>query len=144
MERVLLPLDGSMLSERSMSTAADVARALGVPVTVVRVVAPLESIYLADGDHAAGLDRVIGEMEEEAQGYVEAKARQMEALGVAAEGRVLHGYPSTQLLDLAQRHPHGLFVMTTHGRSGIGRVLLGSVTDRVARASGAPVLILRP
>lgn len=59
------------------------------------------------------------------------------------EKRVLHGHPAVKLVDLARDTSESLIAMTTHGRSGIGRWVLGSVTDRVVRHSGDPVLVIR-
>lgn len=53
------------------------------------------------------------------------------------------GSPAGELIDLAQRNPTSLTVMSTHGRSGIRRWALGSVTDRVVRHMHQPVLIVR-
>lgn len=57
--------------------------------------------------------------------------------------RVLWGSPAAELIDLAQRSPGSLTVMSTHGRSGISRWVLGSVTDRVVRHTHQPVLVVR-
>jgi nucleotide-binding universal stress UspA family protein len=59
------------------------------------------------------------------------------------EERLLHGNPASAIVDFARETPHNLVAMTTHGRSGVGRWALGSVTDKVVRQSGNPVLVVR-
>ena len=59
------------------------------------------------------------------------------------EERLLHGQPAGAIVDLAQETQDSLIVMTTHGYSGLERWVLGSVTDRVVRHSGDPVLVIR-
>ena len=59
------------------------------------------------------------------------------------EERLLRGHPAATIADLAREIPGSLVAMTTHGRSGMGRWILGSVADRVIRHSGAPVLVVR-
>jgi nucleotide-binding universal stress UspA family protein len=59
------------------------------------------------------------------------------------EESLLRGHPAATIVDLARETPGSLVAMTTHGRSGIGRSLLGSVADRVIRHSGVPALVVR-
>ena len=62
--------------------------------------------------------------------------------GVAtSEEQLFHGNPAAAIVDLAHETPDSVVAMTTHGRSGIGRWVLGSVADKVARHSGQPVLL---
>jgi nucleotide-binding universal stress UspA family protein len=56
---------------------------------------------------------------------------------------LLRGHPAATIVDLVRETPGSLVAMTTHGRSGIGRWILGSVADRVIRHSGVPVLVVR-
>jgi len=144
-DQVIVPLDGSELSERALDTGTAIAKVLGVPVVLVRVVAPFENLYFSNPESIGGLDQLIAEAEDEAAAYVEAKVAQVRKAGVDnATGLVLHGFPASALLEATQQRPNGLVVMTTHGRSGIGRWFLGSVSDRVARGSGQPVLVIHP
>ena len=63
--------------------------------------------------------------------------------GSSVEERLLHGSPAEAIMDLARETPGNLVMMTTHGRSGAGRLVLGSIDDRVVRHSGNPVLLVR-
>lgn len=120
---IIVPLDGSLLAEESLSHATGLAKAMKLNVILVRV----ES----DGEESS--DRYLHEVREKL-------ARE----GVTSvEKRVLHGHPAVNLVDLAHDTSESLVAMTTHGRSGIGRWVMGSVTDRVVRYSGDPVLVIR-
>jgi nucleotide-binding universal stress UspA family protein len=116
-------LDGSPLAEESLSHVIDLARTMNLKVILVRV----ES----DG-------------EEVSKNYLHSIRDRLSDEGVASvEKRVLHGHPAVNIVDLAHNTAKSLVTMTTHGRSGLGRWVLGSVTDRVVRHSGDPVLVIR-
>jgi nucleotide-binding universal stress UspA family protein len=120
---IIVPLDGSTLAEESLSHVIGLARNMNLKVILVRV----ES----DG-------------EEVNNNYLHAIQDRLSDEGVASvEKRVLHGHPAVNIVDLAHDTAKSLVTMTTHGRSGIGRWVLGSVTDRVVRYSGDPVLVIR-
>lgn len=120
---IIVPLDGSLLAEESLSHATDLAKAMKLNVILARVE--------TDGEEVG--DRYLHEVRERL-------ARE----GVTSvEKRVLHGHPAVNLVDLAHDTRESLIAMTTHGRSGIGRWVMGSVTDRVVRHSGDPVLVIR-
>ena len=138
-DQIILPLDGSPASEVAFDTAVGMARTLALPLLLVRCVPPIAG---ADEDEPALSEIAAGR--DEAEGYLSEKT--IDASQQGAEGvshRVLWGSPANELIDLAQRHPASLTVMSTHGRSGIRRWALGSVTDRVVRHTHQPVLIVR-
>ena len=144
--RVVLPLDGSKLSEMALPHAVEMAKALGTGVTVLRAVSP--SPYgeaYAEYTPLPANDQLNAEMEVEARGYVGAKVDEVKAAGVEdVNGEVAIGSPGTVVLDKAGESGDVLVAMATHGRSGVARWLLGSVTDRVVRHSSGPVLVIRP
>ena len=63
---------------------------------------------------------------------------------MTVQPRVIRGSPAHALVSLAQETPHDLVAMTTHGRSGLSRWMMGSVAEAMIRASGDPVLVVRP
>ena len=122
---VTVPLDGSDLAEEIIAHAVSAAKALDVPVMPVRVVTD-------PSQHA------------EATEYLERASEKFRAQGVSCPGgTLLHGEPAEALLAMLQGQPETLVAMTTRGRSGIQRWVLGSVTDRICRYSGTPVLVVR-
>ena len=145
-DRVILPLDGSPLAETAFDLAVQVANSLRVPLLITGVVKPIITYYAAAGAQE-GLISSIGAQESEEQtmeDYLERKVQQARAQAVANVSSVMpRGFPAGELVDLAQSYPHSLTVMSTHGRSGLGRWALGSVTDRVVRHTDQPVLVVR-
>ena len=122
---VTVPLDGSSVSEQILSHAKSIAKSLDVPVTLVGVATPDSS-------------------EAEVAGYLDTAANTLRQDGVSSnETQLLHGDPADAILDMLQQSPDCLVAMTTRGRSGVKRWTMGSVTDRVVRYSGAPVLVVR-
>lgn len=125
MGHIIVPLDGSDLAEMILPHAVKLAKALDAKLSLVR--ATLEDT--ADADERDRLERV---------------AERVRGEGVAdVESVVLHGDPAAAIVDLTHDYPDALVAMTTHGRSGVGRWLMGSVTDRVVRHAAGPVMVLR-
>ena len=146
-QHIVLPLDGSPLAEAALPVARALAGAFSAPVTVARTVS--FAWYAAggaspyDGLDAATSAELLAAMEDDARAYVEGIVEQLRQANLAASVHVSHGVPGDPITELAAATPGSLVVMSTHGRSGLGRTLLGSVTDHVVRSSAAPVLIVR-
>lgn len=121
-ERILVPLDGAKFSEEILPHAAGLARVHGTTLTLMRVV---------------GKDSDKGE----AEAYAKALATPLGAHGTCV---VDTGDVADVIIEQARRVPHTLVAMTSHGRSGLMEVMLGSVALRVVRNSMAPVLVYRP
>ena len=91
----------------------------------------------------------IGELgvkiKEEATDYLGAKVEELQAEGIEKVSFVaVEGKGPEEIIDLARKTANNIVAMSTHGRSGIGRWIMGSVTDRVVCYSGDPVLVIRP
>ena len=154
---VVVPLDGSPLSELAIPHAISVAGALSAGITVLRIT-PSEDQYrtqlnlalpemgtgtLPDFDMASP-DELTADDAAEASDYLDDVRNRMRidhAHGVATEHQVNDNIAQT-IIERASAQP-SLVAMTTHGRSGVGRMVLGSVTDRVIRHSNLPVLVIR-
>ncbi len=121
---VIVPLDGSDLAEQALPYAEAIARKSNAPLHLMRVVPP-------DAPASA---------EAEARTYLREEAK---AFGDRVQISIRMGQPADQIVDGADEMTDPIIVMTTHGRSGIGRWLYGSVADKVVRGSGAPVLLIR-
>jgi nucleotide-binding universal stress UspA family protein len=81
----------------------------------------------------------------EAAVYLDGKVETLQAQGFPRViATAIDGKPAEVIIDLAQKTPESLIAMCTHGRSGIGRWVLGSVAERVIQHSRNPVLLLRP
>lgn len=138
LKTVLVPLDGSRLAESSLPHVAEVAKKMKLKVVLVRVYDPL-----AQG-HMPYFERIKEKMREEAKVYLEEKVQQLKSKGLDEVSYLLSkGRAAGEIVNIARATPDNLVAMSTHCRSGIGRWVLGSVTDRVVRRSGDPVLVIR-
>ena len=137
---VMVPLDGSELSGRALPLAVELARALSVELMLVRAVSLDSPSYAYSG--YAGFSDVNAQVVPAATDYLDSVAEDLKRQGVRARFKVLRGSAPQALLDFAQETPNDLIAMTTHGRSGLTRWLMGSVGEAMVRASGDPVLII--
>jgi nucleotide-binding universal stress UspA family protein len=154
LKTIIVPVDGSPLAEQVLLHAAHLAQILGLGVTLFRVTPPMEKYQGAMGvsriDEASGFqfdtyEGLIKEADELALAYLDGLEKELYDLGVVSvTKRVVRGQVDDAIVNLARQMSGNLVVMTTHGRSGIGRWVLGSVADGVVRRSGNPVFVIRP
>ena len=140
-QRVLVPLDGSRVAEAILPFIEQIAGPLDMEVLLVRVV-PLTSMDVAAvAKEAQRGEPILKELD--AQGYLEPLVASLKAKGVRAGARVRIGDPATEIVAAAKEINADLIAMTTHGRTGLGRLLFGSVAEAVLRGSPIPVFLLR-
>jgi nucleotide-binding universal stress UspA family protein len=141
--RIVVPLDGSALATEALPVAAEMASLLGVPVHLVRVVETdmVRAAVQAGSQAAAAYARTRDELRRQAADELEAHARALLSQDLMVTTEVRTGNPATELLDVIA--PTDLVVMTTHGRGGVRRWLLGSVADKLVHQAAAPVLLVR-
>lgn len=139
-KHVLLPLDGSELSEKAIPVASALAGAFGARISLVRVVRWAVQAYpytLPD----AYLPQVDQELEAGAKTYLQRK--ESEIKDVEARAFVVRGAVAEGLLEFIDKEGADFVVMTTHARGGLARMALGSVADRMLQAP-VPVMLVRP
>lgn len=132
--RILIPTDGSEGSDEAAKHAIDLATTYD---------AALHTIYVIQTDVGpdAGMVGVFDALEEAGKNAIEGVIGQAEAADVeTVEGSLAEGTPHRAILDYVEEHGIDLIVMGTHGRTGIDRYLLGSVTEKVVRMADVPVL----
>lgn len=143
LKTVLVPLDGSLLAELVLSHATALAKKMDLGVVLVRVFSALGAAYIGEG-YTPNLDRLTDYLRQEARDYLKGVVERLRAEGLERVSQVLlEGDAAEEIIDFARKTPVNFVAMCTHGRSGIGRWMLGSVTDRVVRHSGDPVLVIR-
>ena len=144
LSRVLVPLDGSPLAETVLPFVKRLAGALSLDVTLVRVAQlasvakPYSATLLAYGDHVD----VDLKVQEKCRDYLSVTAERLRGEGLQVTWRLLTGPAAIGINELAREVPQDMIVMATHGRSGVARWVLGSVTEAIVRSSGDPVLIV--
>ena len=136
---ILVPLDGSDLAEGALSSAAELAQRFGSKIHLVRTV---QIRVPADPDTGAGNIDLTSQLEDAAVNYLTyARAKMPDPAKVVIDVRL--GAPATALGEYISAEKIDLVMMTSHGRSGLVRAALGSVTDRLVGNASAPVLVVR-
>ena len=140
--RIVVPLDGSALAEQALSNAEELARHAGAPIRLIRVVdANRLDHFGLDKFVAANVAEKVKDAEEAAAAYLQQTAKALEDRGLTVECEVLRGDPARELV--ADSQPADLIVMSTHGRDGAVRWVIGSVAEAVARHATVPVMLVR-
>jgi nucleotide-binding universal stress UspA family protein len=146
--RTLVTLDGSVSAEAALEPACAMARLLGTPLYLLRVLEPLEEIEEApdiEAPEAAALrDTVEQARQEEAAVYLATIKERCAEEGLVIESAVLNGPPAPTILDFAQAQQIDLIVMSSHGQSAQARWAYGSITEKVIHAADHAVLVIRP
>jgi nucleotide-binding universal stress UspA family protein len=146
-QKILVPLDGSELSECSLEHVKAVASGCRVPETVLfRAVEPLSAETVSALAQAG--DSVLREAELDNQNkagkYLDKVRDRLKKDGLAVKTVVVDGPAAEEILDYAQKNRIDLIVMASHGRSGISRWFFGSVAQKVLQHSPVPVLMVSP
>lgn len=136
--QILVPTDGSPASDAAIEHAIDLARQYD---------ATLHALYVVDGAAystlEAGAQVVVDALESEGEEATRRVAAAAERADVDCETTVATGTAYSAIRDYVDERAIDMVVMGTHGRKGLDRYLLGSVTERVVRTSDVPVLTVR-
>lgn len=139
-QKVLVPLDGSALAECVLPHAISVAKGCNIPeVWLLRASEPLP---ITEGI-TESLIQVHEQRKGEAKAYLDMIAEDLTKQGLRVHTEVEEGQPGDVIANFAEKSGIDLIIMATHGRSGIGRWVFGSVADKVLRAARVPVLLIR-
>lgn len=136
-DRILLPTDGSTTTDRALEHALDVASHSDATIHVLHVIDA--TVFANDVETGT----IVEEFETAGERIVTEVAERARAADVAVATDVVRGTPHQTILEYGSEHDIDLIVMGTHGRTGLDRYLLGSVTERVVRLSPIPVLTVR-
>jgi len=144
--RILVALDGSPLAESVLAPAGALARLFEAELSLVQVIQPLVLASDPPLPFPTGYDTELTDIRRSgAQDYLDSLVEQLRAGGLQAAGAaVLGANVSETLLDLSRPDGIGLVALATHGYAGLRRLVLGSVADKIVRASEVPVLVVRP
>ena len=137
LNRILIPLDGSALAESALAKAEEMAG--GWPSTLLLLRA-------AEAHTLPGVDPIEAQVlvVREAEEYLAAVAARLKGQGFkSVETSVWYGSAASAIVEAAHVRKADLIVMSTHGRSGLGRLILGSVAESVLRGTTTPILLLR-
>jgi nucleotide-binding universal stress UspA family protein len=142
---IIVPLDGSELAESVLPSVATMAKELNLEVVLFRAYhIPYNAYAGDDGYYAVNYDELIAGVRDEAKEYLDKKVEEMKKLGGAKVSAVIkEGFAGDEIIALGRKTPDALIAMCSHGRSGVKRFVLGSVTENVVRHSDDPVLVVR-
>lgn len=140
-KRVLVALDGSMSSEAMLRFVLEIAAPLDMTVLLLRVVEPLTPV-IADEIYRPTLEDVEARRRD-AEEYLAPIAAALRARGVETAWQVRRGRPEEQILAAVEESGVDMIAMATHGRTGVGRLLFGSVAEGVLRRANVPVFMMR-
>jgi nucleotide-binding universal stress UspA family protein len=145
-ERILACTDFSEVGNRAIEMAFRLAHDKNASVVIAHVLDlpavpnPMYAHYVSHGGwEPEELDKARAETEKALLGLIPAGAAQ---LGLTTETRLPHGNPAEEILRLTEAEDMEVVVMGTHGRTGLERFLLGSVTERVVRMAGCAVMVV--
>ena len=143
---ILLPTDFSECARHAVPVAAEFARLLGARVVCLHVVEPVVQpaagwTPLAEPLPSAELG---GRLEETAARDLPAFSRSEEFAGLEVEDVIARGEPAAEIVRAAEERGAGLIVISSHGRTGLGRILFGSTAESVVRHARCPVLVVKP
>jgi len=145
LSKALVPMDGSKEGETVIPYIENLASKLGAEITLLQVVAIAYHVYIS-GDAPAQIPYTLEEMEPLKAGaasYLEKMASGLKERGVAVKCEVRVGAAGQEIIRLAEEINADVVAMSTHGRSGVGRLVFGSVAERVVRSGSTPVLLVR-
>ncbi len=145
LKKILIPLDGSPFGEQILPLAVTVGGLTGAEYRLLRVVPPvLIGGWSGLGTPPVGVQTVAEQLEAEANGYLVGLSARFPGLGKPTSQTAVDWPPATAILADAEANGVDLIAMETRGRSGIARLFLGSVADKVVRGATIPVLLRRP
>ena len=149
-EEILVCLDGSKLAEQILPYATEEATRFGSRVTLLEVVTIPPMVVVAEADIAPSqtsdlIEETVHREVSEAKTYLEQVAEPLRQQGIDIDCVAIEGSPvGNTIIDYAHDNAIDLICISTHGHSGLGRVIFGSIADQVLRESGLPILVIKP
>jgi nucleotide-binding universal stress UspA family protein len=139
--RVLVALDGSPTAEAVLRFLLEIAGPLDMTVVLIRVLEPIPPMVIEGVRHLVLED--VGSRRRDAEEYLAPIAAALRAQGVDVSWQVRRGRAAEEILAAAAESNVDLIAMATHGRTGLGRLLFGSVAEAVLRQAPVPVFMIR-
>lgn len=144
-QRILVPIDGSAIAQRGLQEALRLATLTSARIRLLHVV-DMQTFATAPGAYLTPTDELVDLLRRGGQEVLQSAIAQAAKAGVPAESVLLENL-SDPVCELVVREAHewgaDLIVIGTHGRRGLGRLLLGSDAEQVLRLSPVPVLLVR-
>lgn len=143
-KHILIPIDGTALSESAVDKGLALAREIGAKVTVLMTIEPAPIVMMAMVQLTEQQNRYHQHAVEQATRYLDEALAKAKAAGVPCETvQVDHDHPYQAIIEAAASRGCDLIAMASHGRRGISALVLGSETTKVLTHSTTPVLVYR-
>ena len=143
-QRILVPLDGSALSEAVLPHAEKLARALNMEIILLHVNVSLAPVFDPQISPLAPQPEEVKKMHADETVYIKNTCARLERDGLRATYLLRDGTVAETILEVAEIEQADMIAMSTHGRTGMLRLLLGSVVEQVVHRSKIPVMLFRP
>jgi nucleotide-binding universal stress UspA family protein len=145
LRRILLPTDFSGCANYALPYAASIARATGAAIICVHVVEP---IVPAVGYSGLAEPMPIADISEQLEDSAERELPELadcdDLKGLEVEEVIVHGDAAAEIVRVAGEREVDLIVVSSHGRTGLGRIIFGSTAEAVVRHANCPVLVVKP
>lgn len=142
-KRILVPLDGSAVGETAIPYVEALGQVLGADLVLFQVVKPPVPIGIEAPTMSTIYEEELERTRTSAAVYLDQMGKKLQEKGLSTSSAINLGPPADQIIDYAETNAVDLIAMSTHGRSGIGRWVFGSVTDKVVHAGNIAVLTIR-
>lgn len=144
-KRIMVPLDGSPFSEAALGHAAVLAKAFDAEILIVHVLVGMQQTNMIAAESPELMTQLENSANRGAEKYLDGKIQSLRQAGYNARPIIGTGSSIAQVVvEAAEREKVDTIVMTSHGFSGLNRLVFGSVAQRVARLAPMPVLLIKP
>jgi len=145
LQKILLPTDFSGCADFALPYAAAIARATKATIICVHVVEPVVPAVGYTGlAEPMPIADISEQLEDSAERQLPKLAECEECAGLDLEEIIVHGDPAAEIVRVAQEQGVNLIVISSHGRTGLGRMIFGSTAEAVVRHASCPVLVVKP
>ncbi len=141
--KVLATTDGSDLSLKALGQLSRFLKPEDTPIELVSVYRSPRTLTYGADPMGVSYERMVDQLQDEAESDCEAGRQVLAAQGFAVKTVTLMGEPAAAILTLAEQLTPDLIVVGSHGRSGISRFLLGSVSEQVLRYAPCSTLVIK-
>lgn len=141
-KKILVPLDGSSLAEAALPHAQKLAKSENAEIVILRIpMTPNERFFSRDTLTGS---KITKEIEEESKAYIKAELLKLSGRGTMISGMTRDGPVAETILAVAKETHADIIAMSTHGRTGWQRLIMGSVAEKVIHHSSIPVVVIHP
>ena len=138
LSKILVPLDGSEIGEAALCYAVALANKTGAEMALIEVLEQVRGVGASGPHYSIREDESV---KKSVLSYLDHVARPIKSQGLTVSTTMLFGNAASIIIDYAEKNGVDLIAVSTHGRSGLGRWVFGSVTDKILHTGNVPVLV---